>query len=342
MNGAAASFGGGAADGDLRRKIEDYKAREHIYLAGLIEQDGHMNRLKSMTSDVLGAYGDLSQAALRGALSDPVCNMEVLMLRQKAHEKEQLIRQLREELESNKFDQQAPQGQQLMQKCRLLLEENHELGQQLHQERMAEVAEVLAAAKRENEQLEQKLVEAANFCKELGQESDMLQGTVAQVAGKLRQASAELDAIKRVRGELKAKRKREKEQQEITAGAPQAISPAAELAGSEALPAELAQAEMPPPIAPAAVPKRRPQGPRNVFVKAPPSAPGGHAGPAGVIAVDEEKESTEVDEAMKLPKAGKEHKEPKERKSKEKKSKHEGREHDEDRPHRKHKKQKTQ
>merc|ERR1719272_928396 len=101
---------GATADGELHRKVEEYRARERIYTAGLIEQEAAINVLRRTASDVLGAYGDVSRAAVRGALVDPTANMEVLFLRQKAREKDQQISELREELEANRFDQHSPAG----------------------------------------------------------------------------------------------------------------------------------------------------------------------------------------------------------------------------------------
>lgn len=203
------------ADAELQRKIEEYKARERIYLAGLIEQEAALCQLRQMASSVLGAYGDVSRAAVRGALYDPASNMEVLLLRQKAREKDLQINQLREELEANRFDQKQPAGLSLMRKCKALLVENQELGEQIGEERLAEFRAAFQAEQRQNTELYQRCRDASEFCKELSQENDKLQGTIAKVAGKLREANAELDVLRKERAEAKAKRKREKEQQRI-------------------------------------------------------------------------------------------------------------------------------
>merc|ERR1719272_2725467 len=152
---------GATADGELQRKVEEYRARERIYLAGLIEQEAGINRLRQTASDVLGAYGDVSRAAVRGALVDPTANMEVLALRQKAVEKDRRIGELREELEANRFDQHSPAGQVLMRKCRALLEENKELGEQIREDRVAEIRTAVQAEQQKNAQLQQRCTESA-------------------------------------------------------------------------------------------------------------------------------------------------------------------------------------
>lgn len=206
MNGASTA----AADAELHRKVEEYRARERIYLAGLIEQEAGINRLRRTASDVLGAYSDVSRAAVRGALVDPTANMEVLALRQKAVEKDRRISELREELEANRFDQHSPAGQVLMRKCRALLEENKELGEQIREDRVAELRTALQAEQQQNAQTQQRCTEASDFCKELTTENDTLLGTISKVAGKLFEVQAELEVVKKEKMEWKSKRKRER------------------------------------------------------------------------------------------------------------------------------------
>lgn len=239
------------ADGELRRKIVDYQAREKVYLAGLVGQETEMNQLRQMAVDVLGAYGDVSRAAVRASLVDPALNMEVLLLRQKAREKDLQISALREELEANTFDQKSPAGVKLMNKCKALLEENRELGEQLREERVGELWQALQAEQARNTQLRQKCDEAAAFCQELSQENDTLQGTIAKVAGKLRESRAELDALRKERAEAKAKRKKERAQQKQAQEAAGAAPPgAADVDGDpDGLPAQTPPTPPAPPSA---------------------------------------------------------------------------------------------
>jgi len=206
-----------AADGE--RKVEDYRVREAFYTSSLVSQEHEMNQLRGIASDILGAYGDASQAALRGALGDATSNMEVLMLRQQARAQEQKITQLKDDLEANRFDQHSKPGQVLIQKCKALLSENRDLGDQIREERLAELRATVQAEQRQNAELVKKCEEAAEFCKELSQENDKLQGTIAKVAGRLRQARAELEQVKKERAEAKAQRKKEKQQKAEMAAA---------------------------------------------------------------------------------------------------------------------------
>lgn len=206
-----------AADGEIARKIEEYKAREHIYLAGLIGQEAELTKLRCMASDVLGAYGDVSRAAVRGGLFDPTQNLEVLMLRQRARERDTEIDRLREELEANRFDQKLPAGQALMKKCKALLTENRELGEEIKEERLADLRGAFQAEQRRNGELLARCSEASEFCKTLSQENEKLQGTIARVAGRLREARTELEALRKERAEAKAQRKKERDLQKKAA-----------------------------------------------------------------------------------------------------------------------------
>mmetsp|Transcript_11895 Transcript_11895/g.21760 ORF Transcript_11895/g.21760 Transcript_11895/m.21760 type:complete len:279 (-) Transcript_11895:66-902(-) len=199
------------ANDDLKIKIAEYKAREKVYLAGLLEQEAEMQRLKCTTSHVLGAYGDISKAAVRGALGDCSANMEVLLLRQKARERDREISDLKDRLQSNEFDQRSTSGQSLMRKCRALLEENRELGEQIREDRVSQLRSALLAERKENGELLQRCNELADFCKELRQENEKLQGTVSKVASRLREAKTERDSLQNEYREVRAKRRKEKD-----------------------------------------------------------------------------------------------------------------------------------
>ncbi|CAJ1378440.1 unnamed protein product [Effrenium voratum] len=205
----------------------EYRARESIYLSALVGQEAEMTQLKAIAAEIMGAYGDASRAAQRGALSDAASNMEVLMLRQQARSKEQRVRQLKDDLEANRFDQSDPAGKALMQKCKALLSENRELGELMGQDRLADLRVALQNEQRRNAELLQKCEESAEFCRELSQDNEKLQGSIAKVAGTLRQARTELEQLKRQRQEAKAHRKQEKLRQKAAALAQ------TELAGAE-------------------------------------------------------------------------------------------------------------
>jgi len=246
----------GSSNASFQRKIEEYQARERVYRAGLLEQEAEANQLRRMACDVVAAYGDVSRASVRGALFDPTQNMEVLLLRQQASEKDQQIRQLRDELEANRFDQQTPAGQALMRKCRTLLEENRELGEQIREERMAEFRACLQSEQRLTFELQEKLNESVDFMKELQLENEKLQGTMSRVAGRLREARAEILVVRKERAEMKTKRKREREQQKATltvSSSPPRTEVSTPGTAPEA-PATAPQAIPQPAVAPVAVP----------------------------------------------------------------------------------------
>merc|ERR1712176_1350831 len=104
-----------------------------------------------------------------------------------------------------------------MRKCKALLTENRELGEEIREERMAELLAACQAEKSQNGILRQKCGEASEFCRELSQENEKLQGTIAKVAGRLREARAELEALRKERTEAKATRKKERDLQKRAA-----------------------------------------------------------------------------------------------------------------------------
>ncbi|CAE7639806.1 fl(2)d [Symbiodinium sp. CCMP2592] len=212
-----------------------------------------MSQLRGLASEILGAFGDQSLATKRGALADSTANMEVLMLRQQARAKEHRLNQLKDDVEveqlffkirmsANRFDQSNADGKALMQKCKALLSENRELGELMREaprvlgllvpgvrkpgelsekwERLADLRVALQNEQRKNAELQQKCEEpvwkkeAVEFCKELGQDSEKLQASMAKVAGDLLQAKNELEVLRRQRHEARVHRKQAKLQRQ--------------------------------------------------------------------------------------------------------------------------------
>eukprot|EP00929_Paragymnodinium_shiwhaense_P015450 TRINITY_DN123543_c0_g1_i1.p1 TRINITY_DN123543_c0_g1~~TRINITY_DN123543_c0_g1_i1.p1 ORF type:complete len:288 (+),score=113.06 TRINITY_DN123543_c0_g1_i1:128-991(+) len=253
----------GSGDG-FEKKIEEYKARERIYGASLLELEAERRQLRRMAADVLDTYGDVSQAAVRNALADPAHNMEVLLLRQKLRERDTQIRQLKDEAEANRFDQQTPAGQALMRRCKALLLENNELGKQMGEDSLNELKQALEFEKRLTKDMEDKLNESVDFTKELQTENEKLQGTLSRVAGRLREAKVELQVIKKEKAEAKSRRKRLREQQKAEAGSsqpgigvpPPALTPMTQVVAPP-VPTGMPQANTVPASLPTGVPEKK-------------------------------------------------------------------------------------
>eukprot|EP00913_Durusdinium_trenchii_P028625 g26847.t1 len=192
---------------DGNRKLEEYKARESIYISALVNQEAEMTRLRSLAAEIMGAYGNVSKAALRGALADATSNMEVLVLRQQARAKEQRVRQLKDDLEANRFDQSDPAGKALMQKCKATT---------VNQRRSLLRTESLASSC--NRSVSQSCAlpfktsrgRMPSSSRNARRDNEKLQNNIAKVSGSLRQARAELETLKRQRQEVKAQRKQAK------------------------------------------------------------------------------------------------------------------------------------
>merc|ERR1712217_765140 len=150
----------------------------------------------------------------------------------------------------NRFDQKAEAGQCLMRKCKALLSENRELGDELRDERMAELSAACQVERRLNAELLKKVGEAGEFCKELSSENDKLQGTVAKIAGKLREARAELEILRKERAEAKARRKKEREIRKATGGILGAVVAGADSAPVlDQVPSAVSSSSPPVPVA---------------------------------------------------------------------------------------------
>ncbi|CAE7169379.1 fl(2)d [Symbiodinium pilosum] len=227
---------------DGERKLEEYKTRETIYLSALVNQEAEMSQLRGLASEILGAFGDQSLAAQRGALADATSNMEVLMLRQQARAKEHRLSQLKDDVEANRFDQSSAEGKALMQKCKALLNENRELGELMREERLADLRMALQNEQRKNGELQKQCEDAAAFCKELAQDGEKHQASLAKAARDLLQARNELELLRRQRHEARLHRKQAKlqrQQAERLAAEVQSDLAGAEIPGAVVTPVEV-------------------------------------------------------------------------------------------------------
>merc|ERR1711959_571275 len=90
----------------------------------------------------------------------------------------------------------------------ILLEENKELGEQLREEKMAEMRHVVAIERARNAQLREKCLEGGEFCKVLNGENETLQNSVARIGHKLIEAKAEVQRLKQELSEVEKVAKR--------------------------------------------------------------------------------------------------------------------------------------
>merc|ERR1719436_2127160 len=189
--------GAGVGEADPTERIMEYQRREYVLLSRMAERERGMRKLRQQANEAVDAYEDMQKDSLRGALVDPVVNIEVAMLRQQLREKDGEIGRLKQEAHSAQFQPNSIQGQKLLRKCAHLQDENAELGRQLGEERMQALRIQLAAERRRRAQLQRRIGEFDVHAEQVDAENERMQKKIAELGQSLKVTLAEIEQYKK-------------------------------------------------------------------------------------------------------------------------------------------------
>mmetsp|Transcript_57803 Transcript_57803/g.124338 ORF Transcript_57803/g.124338 Transcript_57803/m.124338 type:complete len:353 (+) Transcript_57803:28-1086(+) len=160
--------------------VKAYQKREYLYLAKLVQQEKNVERFKSLAADIKHNRTGPG-ASLRGALVDPVVNMEIKMLRERLLDKERRISELQEQVDALMFNAKDTTGQRMVKKLKDLQLENQELAKQLSEDRLQDVLILVRAEKKRGEELQGKMKDMEEVCGVLDAENERLMKSVAHL-----------------------------------------------------------------------------------------------------------------------------------------------------------------
>lgn len=151
-------------------------------------------------------HHEVAENQLITAIVDPTVNLEIKELRLKLYDKEEEIRKLRDELQASNFAGDSVMGRRLINKCKALQEENHDLGKLLaedrlqplqmqiaslqkqinfHKHHMKQLWDLNADLDEENENLSRQLIENKRNYQTVLQEKQKLQVETAELKERL-------------------------------------------------------------------------------------------------------------------------------------------------------------
>lgn len=96
---------------------------------------------------------------------DPAIHEEFMRLKNLVEEKDKKVKELQDNIAAVSFTPQSKMGKMLMSKCRILQEENEEIGNQADEGKMHELSLKLALQKSHNTELKSQL---EGLCKQMG------------------------------------------------------------------------------------------------------------------------------------------------------------------------------
>lgn len=154
-----------------------------------------MNELKSVQAP--------SSSSLRSTLVDPAVNSLLQQLRNELQSTKLRLEDTQNELSAWKFTPDSNTGKRLMAKCRLLYQENEELGKITSSGRIAMLEGDLALQKSLSEEVRQSQLELDSFLADLDEDVEGMQSTILFLQQELRKAKEHAGALLKENSTLK-------------------------------------------------------------------------------------------------------------------------------------------
>ncbi|CAG0894861.1 unnamed protein product [Cyprideis torosa] len=185
----------------LKSQLQESKRRETLLLAKLATREHAQHDLHSQIS-MLKTAAASNCPSLRSNLLDPAVNLMIVQLRKELKETKQKLEETQNDLNAWKFTPDSNTGKRLMAKCRLLLQENEELGRMVSSGRIAKLEGDLALQKNFNAELKKSQAELEELLADMDEDVEGMQSTIFVLQQNLREAK---EKIAQLQAQLDAK-----------------------------------------------------------------------------------------------------------------------------------------
>lgn len=165
------------SESKLKQQYVESQRRERILARRLAVKEQEMQDFASQIAELKTAQAP-GQAALRSALLDPAVNILFQKLKCELQQTKAKLEETQNELSAWKFTPDSNTGKRLMAKCRLLYQENEELGKMTSNGRLAKLEGELALQKSYNEEVKKSQLELDDFLQEMDEDVEGMQSTI--------------------------------------------------------------------------------------------------------------------------------------------------------------------
>ncbi|XP_030384413.1 pre-mRNA-splicing regulator female-lethal(2)D isoform X2 [Scaptodrosophila lebanonensis] len=141
--------------------------------------------------------------ALRTALLDPAVNLLFERLKKELKATKAKLEETQNELSAWKFTPDSNTGKRLMAKCRLLYQENEELGKMTSNGRLAKLETELAMQKSFSEEVKKSQSELDDFLQELDEDVEGMQSTILFLQQELKTTRDRIQTLEKENTQLK-------------------------------------------------------------------------------------------------------------------------------------------
>ncbi|XP_028809488.1 pre-mRNA-splicing regulator WTAP [Denticeps clupeoides] len=175
----------------LKQQQQESARRENILVMRLATKEQEMQECTTQIQ-YLKQVQQPSAAQLRSSMVDPAINLLFLKMKAELEQTKDKLEQAQNELSAWKFTPDSQTGKKLMAKCRMLIQENQELGRQLSQGRIAQLEAELALQKKYSEELKSSQDELNDFIIQLDEEVEGMQSTIMVLQQQLKETRQQL------------------------------------------------------------------------------------------------------------------------------------------------------
>ncbi|XP_073528857.1 pre-mRNA-splicing regulator WTAP [Phyllobates terribilis] len=178
----------------LKQQQQESARRENILVMRLATKEQEMQECTNQIQH-LKQVQQPSVAQLRTTTVDPAINLFFLKMKGELEQTKDKLEQAQNELSAWKFTPDSQTGKKLMAKCRMLIQENQELGRQLSQGRIAQLEAELALQKKYSEELKSSQDELNDFIIQLDEEVEGMQSTILVLQQQLKESRQQLSTL---------------------------------------------------------------------------------------------------------------------------------------------------
>lgn len=175
---------------ELQSNEAKYKKRLHNVCMKLTLRDRKLAQLQEKISQI--THNQLpSPYQLESTLVDPALNLMFEKMKSEVETAKTKVEEMQNELSAWKFTPDSTTGKRLMAKCRLLHNENEELGKEMSTGWVAQLTGNLALQKKFSEEMKKSQTELDEFLLELEEEVEGMQNTIYYLQQQLKEVKEE-------------------------------------------------------------------------------------------------------------------------------------------------------
>ncbi|XP_058117014.1 uncharacterized protein LOC131283984 [Anopheles ziemanni] len=191
------------SEAKVKQQYIESQRRERFLARRLAVKEQEMQDYANQIAELKSAQAP-GPAALRSALLDPAVNILFQKLKAELQTTKAKLEETQNELSAWKFTPDSNTGKRLMAKCRLLYQENEELGKMTSNGRLAKLENELALQKSYNEEVKKSQLELDDFLQELDEDVEGMQSTIVFLQQELKQTKDSRDELEKELTQLRA------------------------------------------------------------------------------------------------------------------------------------------